>query len=92
MAIDQTAGLITKSGMQIIRLLNGRQYSKESYRLIDFPQDLETMSEAERRKLHFLKGHFCFGIHESLFTSWHYVTIMRDPIKRVRSLYGQAKR
>lgn len=40
-----------------------------------------------RSDLRAVVGHFCFGIHRYLLRSWAYVTLLRNPLDRVISLY-----
>jgi FkbM family methyltransferase len=49
---------------------------------------LEGVPEEGRRQLRFIRGHFPFGIHELLAVPCLYVTVLRDPVERVLSLYG----
>lgn len=40
-----------------------------------------------RADLRAVVGHFWFGIHRHVGRSWRYVTLLRDPVERVVSLY-----
>lgn len=40
-----------------------------------------------RDDLRAVVGHFRFGLHESLTQPYRYVTVLREPVSRVRSLY-----
>lgn len=44
-----------------------------------------------RRDLRAVIGHFCFGLHEHVARPHVYVTLLRDPVERVVSLYHYAK-
>lgn len=44
-----------------------------------------------RRDLRAVIGHFWFGLHEHVARSYRYVTLLRDPLERVVSLYYYAK-
>lgn len=44
-----------------------------------------------RRDLRAVVGHFWFGLHEYVARSHSYVTLLRDPVERVVSLYHYAK-
>lgn len=45
----------------------------------------------DSKPLRAITGHFAFGIHELINRPFHYVTILREPIKRVVSLYHYLK-
>jgi len=45
------------------------------------------LSEAERRRIKFLQGHFPFGLHEHLPQPAAYITLLRDPVERILSSY-----
>lgn len=44
-----------------------------------------------RRDLRAVIGHFWFGLHEHVARPYRYVTLLRDPLERVVSLYYYAK-
>lgn len=44
-----------------------------------------------RPDLRAVLGHFSFGIHERVSRPWSYVTLLRDPVARVVSLYRYLK-
>lgn len=44
-----------------------------------------------RADLRAVVGHFWFGLHEHLECPWTYVTLLRDPVERVVSLYHYLK-
>lgn len=50
-------------------------------------QDLQALSEEQRRSLHLFYGHIEFGLHETLPQSSTYVTLLRHPVERVVSHY-----
>ena len=49
---------------------------------------IDQMSQKECNKLDVIHGHLSFGIHEYLDKPFHYVTFLRDPVKRVISFYN----
>ncbi len=49
---------------------------------------LETMDDEARKGLRLIKGHYRFGLHESLPQPARYVTMLRDPVERVISHYA----
>ncbi|HUE88297.1 MAG TPA: hypothetical protein VMO26_19655 [Vicinamibacterales bacterium] len=49
--------------------------------------DLPSLPLSRRRHLRFVAGHFLYGIHEWLPAPCQYITVLRDPVERIRSLY-----
>jgi hypothetical protein len=49
------------------------------------------LPEEQRAGLRFVAGHFPWGIHELLPRPVQYVTVLRDPVERVRSLYDHLR-
>jgi hypothetical protein len=47
----------------------------------------EALPEAEMERLRLVMGHFRFGIHARIGRPSRYVTLVRDPVERVVSLY-----
>lgn len=45
----------------------------------------------QRRDLQAVTGHFSFGIHEYINRPWTYITLLRNPLERVVSLYHYMK-
>jgi hypothetical protein len=74
-----------------------RQYPKGSLfhidgeQIIDDIEHLRTMSQDERLKMRCLFGHMPIGLHEHLAYPADYISMMRDPVDRVISLYYYAK-
>lgn len=52
-----------------------------------FLRQLAQMSEDRLRGLELIQGHFWFGIHEALPQPCSYITLLRNPVDRVLSLY-----
>jgi len=50
-------------------------------------EELAELPEDARARLRLVMGHFPFGIHGALGRPFRYVTIVRDPVERVVSLY-----
>jgi len=46
----------------------------------------------KREPIRLLKGHVAFGLHEYLVGETTYITVLRDPVERVKSHYYYAKR
>lgn len=50
-------------------------------------EDLYRLSQAERNQLRFLHGHIHYGFHERFHQPCRYVSMLRNPVSRVVSLY-----
>ncbi len=85
------------AGTTLIHVIK-RQYPKQAVFLLsyDWPElvsEFETMDEKERGEILCLGGHVPFGIHEEFKdTPATYITILRDPVERFISEYGQLRR
>ena len=55
-------------------------------------QTLASLSESDRQKIAYLHGHFQFGVHTMLPQVCTYVTILRNPVERIMSLYHFLRR
>ncbi len=53
---------------------------------------IQQIDPDELNKYHLIKGHFYFGIHNKINSSYKYITIIRNPIERIISLYYFIKR
>jgi hypothetical protein len=53
----------------------------------EFVQKLKNQPDKQKSKYRVIKGHHFFGLHESLPQNSAYVTMVREPFKRVLSLY-----
>lgn len=89
---------IPKSGGSTLHSILKRFYNKENtYNIFagDYSDEgvnkLQSLAEKERKKIQLLKGHMPFGLHEYLSSSAKYVTVLRDPVKRVISQYFYIK-
>lgn len=56
-------------------------------------EKLGKLEDEEKRKIRVVFGHYCYGLHKALAKGqkFKYVTILRDPVQRVISLYAYAK-
>ncbi len=82
---------IPKTGGTTVHAICEHQYSPAEYCYLDHQPDIYTMSEAERMAIRFLRGSFWFGIHEQVSSPFTYITLLRDPVKRVVSLYDYTR-
>ncbi len=69
----------------IYRILKGRFDNSPVERF-------KTMSHDEKRKYKMVLGHMPFGLHEYIEGPSNYIGFLRDPVKRVISLYHYFKR
>lgn len=95
------------AGTTLTQILR-RQYSEQQILCLTLPNNtkalphseklqikldkLRQLSDSEKRQIKLLHGHFPFGAHELLPQSATYITMLRDPVKRVISTYFYAKR
>ena len=67
---------------------NGVFFTSDGFfRENELPYTPQIKSLLQRKDLRAVIGHFAFGIHEFVEKPFHYITILRDPVKRVVSLY-----
>jgi hypothetical protein len=50
--------------------------------------DLEALSDAHKRQLRIVMGHFAYGLDETLPQPSKYVTMVRNPVDRVASMWA----
>jgi hypothetical protein len=85
------------AGSTLVHVIR-RQYPKQSvfwfsYDRPELISEFEEMGEKERGELLCLAGHFPFGIHEEFKDiPATYITMLRDPVARFMSEYGQLRR
>jgi len=82
---------IPKTAGSTLRPIMDRHYPRHVIRKLDFlPRDLDAflkLPEQARSQIRVLQGHFPFGLHEQLAVPADYVTILRDPVDRIISMY-----
>lgn len=84
---------IPKTGGMTFSEILARQYARRAVLQIDGAgHDLGRMSEQRRRELRCLYGHMPFGIHAALARPAVYVTLLRNPVERIVSIYYYALR
>ena len=92
--IPKTAGSSLRNALSQVYLPTAQLY------LYDAPgpgrtMDLDTfeaLAPEERSKPRFIAGHFYFGLHTTIPRPAMYVTVIRDPVERVASLYHHYRR
>jgi hypothetical protein len=62
-------------------------FTMDPYRIRATPERLMKLPEARRRRLRMVRGHFYYGIHESLPQGATYITMLREPVARFLSAY-----
>jgi hypothetical protein len=50
-------------------------------------EELRKLDKKERNKIRCVMGHMSFGVHKDLPRSFEYITVLRNPVDRVISLY-----
>ncbi|MEX2217286.1 MAG: sulfotransferase family 2 domain-containing protein [Phycisphaerales bacterium] len=78
-------------GISLQRWLRQHLRGRPRHRInhpIDDLRTLEGMPAAERARLALVEGHMYYGVHERLPRPCAYITILRDPVERVLSLYS----
>ena len=82
---------IPKTAGSTLRPIMDRHYPRPLIRKLDFlPRDLDAfllLPEQARSRIRVLQGHFPFGLHEHLSVPADYLTILRDPVNRIISMY-----
>lgn len=83
---------IPKTGGTTFRTIINRQYDPQSVFLFKRPPEkslaeFKELPEAKKREIKFIQGHMRFGLHEFFPQPCTYITILRDPVDRIISLY-----
>lgn len=89
---------IPKAAGTTLRWIMDRQYPQEQIFKVrgDIRGDQEKLArlpDDEKRSFRVVFGHYCHGLHESLAPGqpFAYVTMLRDPVARVVSLYSYTR-
>lgn len=83
---------IPKTGGTTFKTIIERQYKSQSVFLFKRPPErslaeFKELPEAKKREIKFIQGHMRFGLHEFFPQQCTYITILRDPVDRIISLY-----
>ncbi len=82
---------IPKTAGTTLRTVIDRHYPRHAtYCFYEYPKDRHeffALSEERRRELRVLQGHIRFGFHRFLSIPVDYITLLRDPVDLVMSLY-----
>jgi hypothetical protein len=82
---------IPKTAGSTLRPIMDRHYPRPVIYKLDFlPLDLDAflrLPEQPRSRIRVLQGHFPFGLHEHLSVPADYLTLLRDPVNRIISMY-----
>lgn len=87
MHIPKTAGTTLVSALDGLYLPEDRVHLYDLQPDAIHPKDFPSLPEEQRRRLRFVAGHFAYGLHEWIPRPCVYVTVLRDPVDRIRSLY-----
>lgn len=89
---------VPKAAGTTLRWVMDRQYPQESIwkiksDIVGDQQRLRELPDDEKRRLKVVFGHYCYGLHTALAPGqeYEYVTILRDPVQRLVSLYAYVK-
>jgi hypothetical protein len=82
---------IPKTAGSTLRPIMDRHYPRPVICKLDFlPRDLDAflrLPEQARSRIRVMQGHFPFGLHKHLSVPADYLTILRDPVNRIISMY-----
>ncbi|NQU33232.1 MAG: sulfotransferase family 2 domain-containing protein [Bacteroidetes bacterium] len=80
---------IPRTGGTTLRDIIESQYSKKTILEISHFQEAvnQINNEVNIDIYDVIKGHFPFGVHKYLNGNYHYITFLRKPINRVKSIY-----
>lgn len=82
---------IPKTGGTTLRDIFSRQYKKDesilTNRLIESENIIKALKDEEKNRILMIQGHMKFGLHRYFNSQFKYVTMMREPVKRVLSQY-----
>ncbi len=62
-------------------------YTVDPYQIRATVGRLQSLPEERRRRLRVVRGHLIYGVHDCLPQGGTYITMLRDPVKRVLSSY-----
>ena len=89
---------IGKTAGSTLRTILARQYTRQETfqvyptRYYDTLDELTSLPAARRSEIRLLLGHVPFGVHEHVPAPATYITMLREPVDRVMSLYYFARR
>src|SRR4051794_2187115 len=77
---------IQKAGGLTLRAIVRRQY-RGMVLFESPPEDFDALPADDRRRIEVLQAHVPFGVHRYLDASVDYITMLRDPVDRILSLF-----
>lgn len=85
---------VPKAAGQTLNAILARQYAQSATVIVENPSDVETSYArvAQQRPVALVRGHVPYGIHERLGIDALYITMLREPVARVISMYEYIKR
>ena len=87
--IPKTAGLTLNA---VLRMQYRRSVTIHAATLGGSPEDIERIPAEQRTRARLVFGHLHYGVHEWIPQPTAYITLLRDPVHRVMSLYGYVMR
>lgn len=84
------------AGTTLNRIIDGQYrpaqvFTMPGYRHHQALEEFKALPPGERARYAFVKGHFPYGLHEIIPRPCTYLTVLRDPVDRVGSLYWFAR-
>jgi len=79
-------------GITLRLLLKGKLSGEEYFKLKPPINKLSDLNNKKLEKLKFISGHVSYGLHKKIPKDSEYITILRDPVDRIISLYKHLKR
>ncbi|SDC82903.1 MULTISPECIES: sulfotransferase family 2 domain-containing protein [unclassified Candidatus Frackibacter] len=87
---------IPKTGGTTLRGIIDKQYSSNkrwhAYEFLPLEQRIKEVPKKQLKKINYMAAHFQFGAHQYFTRPYTYVTMLRNPIKRLISEYYHRRR
>jgi hypothetical protein len=86
MHIPKTGGTAMRNVLEWLYPVDKRAYVYENSSWLT-ARDLNTMRSEDRARIRLVFGHFPYGLHAAFPASARYITMLREPVARIVSLY-----